>query len=181
VDGDIPPHPVAITSPFPPAECGRRLEEATARGAIAGSLGPIFTGGPRRRLFGRVSPARVRVSRLGWGRGGSLPRFDGRIETAPDGGTVLRGTIGPAPGHLPILLVILAEWSVNVLLAVASGIRHVAAGHPHQALPDFLVPSIMLAFYVYIVAFAPRQIRSLSKRLLGELGEILGATATMEG
>jgi hypothetical protein len=169
-----------ITSPFPPAECGRRLEEATARGWIAGYLGPVFTGGPRRRLFGRVSPARVRVSRLGWGRGGSLPRFDGRIETAPDGGAVLRGTIAPPPGFLPILLVILAEWSVSTFLAVASGIRHLGTGYPHLALPDFLLPGIILAFYVYILVFAPRQIRSQRKRLLGELSEILGATATIE-
>lgn len=69
---------------------------------------------------------------------------------------------------------------MSVLLAVASGIRHVAAGHPHQTLSDFLVPGIVLAFYVYIAVFAPRQIRSQRKRLLRELSEILGATATME-
>ena len=54
------------------------------------------------------------------------------------------------------------------------------AGHPHQALPDFLVPGVMLVAIAIVAAFTPRQIRSQTTRLLNELSEILGSTATME-
>jgi hypothetical protein len=76
--------------------------------------------------------------------------------------------------------VILAAWSLIIPIALAFGISFLIAGHPHQALPDFLVPGITLAFYVIIVAVTPRGIRSQAGRLLDELSEILGSTATTE-
>jgi hypothetical protein len=167
-----------ITSPFPPDECVRRLQAVTAGSLMSGYLGAIFTGRPRPRLCGRVGPARVRLSRQSSGEG--VIRFNGTVEQAPDGGTILRGTIAPPPTSLPVLLVILAAWSLIIPVVLASGISFLIAGHPHQALPDLLVPGIMLAFYVIFVAFTPRQIRSQAERLLDELSEILGSTATME-
>jgi hypothetical protein len=175
--GTFKPRPVAFTSPFPPAECSRRLQAATARDEMAGYLRPIFTGGPAPRLHGKVSPARVRVARP---RGSGYAWFDGTIEQAPYGGTILRGTIAPHRASLPVLLVILTAWSLFIPIALVSGIRFLVAGHPHQALPDLLVPGIVLAFYVIVVAVTPQGIRSQVRRLFNELSEILGSTATME-
>jgi len=87
------PRPVTLSSAYPPAECGRRLEQVTVRNQFSRFLG-ARAGLPGPRLLGQVSPARVRVAQLGSSgcRNNTRPWFDGRIEQAPDGGTILRGT-----------------------------------------------------------------------------------------
>jgi hypothetical protein len=135
---------------------------------------------PAPRLLGQVSPARVRVARLpDYSRNSLLPWFDGVIETAPDGGTILRGTVTPPPSSLPVFLMISVVWALIVPGTFAAGVGSIVSGSG-PGLPLVLVPGFMAAVYGVIVAVTPRQIRSQRSRLLGELSEVLGATATME-
>jgi hypothetical protein len=46
---------------------------------------------------------------------------------------------------VPVGLVILVAWFLIIPVALTAGIRFLIAGHPHQALPDLIVPGIMLA------------------------------------
>jgi hypothetical protein len=103
--------------------------------------------------------------------------FDGVIETAPDGATILRGTIAlPSP---PLVLGILALFCLLTPITLAIGVGSVVSGSgpgwPFLA----TMPVYCAALSVAIAATTPRQLRSQSRRLLGELCEILGAT-TME-
>jgi hypothetical protein len=83
---------VVLTSPHSPGECGRRLETVTGRRPwnVAG-----FERRGRLPLQGRVSPALTRVGRTQ--RANSRTNLDalfiGRIEQAPDDGTLVVGTL----------------------------------------------------------------------------------------
>jgi hypothetical protein len=175
------PRPVTLSSPYPPAECGRRLERVTVRNQFSRYLGSR-AGLPALRLLGQVSPARVRVARLPeniYRRNSLLPWFDGVIETAPDGGTILRGTVAPPPGSLPVLVAISGVWAVLLPFMVVAGMTSVVSGSG-PGLPFLLAPGFFAVGYVSIVVTTPRQIRSQTQRLLRLLSLILGATATME-
>jgi hypothetical protein len=170
------PRPVTLSSPYPPAECGRRLEQVTVSNQFDRYLGSR-AGLPAPRLLGQVSPARVRVARLesSGRRNSTRPWFDGRIEQSPEGGTILRGTVVPSPDSLPVFLVISAVWCLILPIMLAVGIGSLVAGHRGQALPFVLIPCAMLAVYAIVVALTPGQIRSQATWLLDELGEILGS------
>jgi hypothetical protein len=174
------PRPVTLSSPYPPAECGRRLERVTVRNQFGRYLGSR-AGLPAPRLLGQVSPAWVRVACLpsGGGRNSIRPWFDGVIETAPDGGTILRGTVAPPPSSLPVFLMISVVWALIVPGTFAAGVGSIVSGSG-PGLPLVLVPGFMAAVYGVIVAVTPGQIRAETERLLGELSQILGATATIE-
>jgi hypothetical protein len=166
-----------ITSPFPQAECGRRLAAVTARSQVTGYLRPVFAGGPRPRLYGQVSLVRARVARVDRSR--LEVRFDGAIHAAPDGGTVLHGTVGPSPVNLPAYVGFSVVWAVIATAMIAAGVGGVVSGSG-PGLPFLLVPGFLIAFYITIMATLPGQIRREAQRLVDELGEVLGATATME-
>ena len=178
--GTFKPRPVVIMSPFPPAECGRRLERATDRSVANQIIGPIFSGGSGLSLYGKVSPARIRVARLRYfSRNSWQPWFDGVIETAPDGGTILRGTIAPRSQTLPTFLLISAVWAVAIPALIAAGVYNIVSG-ARQGLPFLLMAGFTAVLITAMVVIAPRQIRSETQRLLGDLSRVLGSTATME-
>ena len=165
-----------LTSPYPPAECSRRLEEATAR---AGSAfpGSASSRTRRRRLYGTLGWPEVQVTRAGTsGRGSLQVYFDGAIKPASGGGTMLRGTIGLRSPKLPFLVASCVGW-----LAFAAAI---AVGMANGAIPGgqdgLLVPAVVAVGNVAMLASAPGRVSSQAQQLLHELCDILGATATME-
>jgi hypothetical protein len=151
----------------------------TARSQIGGYLGPALSGGPRLRLYGEADAARARVARLPPYKRRNRPEvwFDGAIHTAPDGGTVLHGTVRLSSRSVPFYVTISVVWAVLFAGMVAAGVNGIASGSG----PAFLLlPLFMTALYVAFVVATVGQVLPEARRLLDELCEILGATATME-
>jgi hypothetical protein len=170
-----------FASPFPPAECDRRLAAATTRIPRGGQLGLILAVGPRPTLVGEVSPSRVRVALPPSGSRGSYLEswFEGVINPALHGGTVVRGTAGPRSSSLVPARVISVILAVLVVIMTASGVASTISGSgPGPVM--LVVPGFLTAFCVLSWAVTSRQTRSRTELLVGKLSEILEATATIE-
>jgi hypothetical protein len=170
---------VVFISPFPTAECAQRLEAATVRGAAA-FLGSASsrTG---RRLYGTLGWPQVEVARVrNSGRGSLQVYFDGVIKPASGGGTMLRGTIGLRSPKLPFLVansVVGLVFAAAITVGVVTGA--VPGGHHHD--PSLLlVPALLVAGFVVMLASIPDRARRQTQQLLDDLSNILGATATIE-
>jgi membrane protein implicated in regulation of membrane protease activity len=170
--------PVVLASPYPPAECGRRLEAATGRR-------PWRIAGFGRRgslpLQGQVSPAVIRVAmrELPNNRGNLDAQFIGRIEQAPDGGTLVVGTIGPEPGTLSLFVAVPVAVVVIVGGFIAMGLWSLLSGHPQLSdVLHIVVPLVVAAVYVKMLVTGPARVQREVQRLLGTLGVILDATAS---
>jgi hypothetical protein len=152
----------------------------TARSKIGGYLGPALSGGPRLRLYGEADAARARVARLPpYKNERNRPEvwFEGAIHTAPEGGTVLHGTVRLSSRVLPAYVAFSVVWAVLFAGMVAAGVNGIASGSG----PAFLlVPVLMTTLYVAFVVVTVGQVLPEARRLLDELCEVLGATATME-
>ena len=174
-DAEFRPRLVELSSPHSPAECGRRLEALTTQRRSAGWLGSFSLDGGRARLFGRVGPLGIRVCRLADVTGNSYlrPWFDGRIDVAPEGGTVLRGSVGPSPAALPGLLAFLVAEGVGCLYFAANGLDSLLSGHPVLAMVYLVVTGTLLALNAVMVAIVPRRMRNRAQSLLRELNHIL--------
>ena len=169
---------VVLSSPYPPADCGRRLEAATGRR-------PWNVAGFERRgclpLQGRVSPAVIRVARTRRAnrRTNLDALFIGRIERAPDGGTLVVGTVGPDPS-IRILFVV---FPLGVVLIggglLAAGLWSLVSGHPR--LPDLLrivIPLVLASVSAQDIVTGPAKAPREIQALLDELNVILDSTAS---
>jgi hypothetical protein len=163
-------HQIVLASPYPPAECGRRLEAATGR-RLFGSFGSL-------PLQGRVSPDLIRVARRPpFGSRNSLVAwFTGRIEQSPDGGTLVPGTVGPEPATTAVFAAISAVWLVVGGTMFTVGLSSLGSRHPE--LPLLLIPIAFAAAYVLILVFGPAMARKEIRELLDELNAILDSTDT---
>jgi hypothetical protein len=169
---------VALASPYPPVECGRRLEAATGRRPwnIAG-----FQRASGLPLQGRVSPALIRVARRrpASSRNNLEALFIGRIEQAPDGGTLVVGTVGPDPSMLFLFVVFpIASLSIGGGL-MAGGLWSLISGHPR--LPDLLrivIPLVIAFVYVQTLVTGPAKVQRETQALLDELNAVLDSTAS---
>jgi len=158
-------HRVELASPYPPDECNRRLTAATGR-QMFGTFGTL-------PLQGQVDLDMVRVSRSGNSRNSLRAWFTGRIYQAPDGGSVVAGTIGPGPASP----VIFALFSVVALLIGGTMLAEVvsAAVSGHGVPPFLIAPLVIVGIYVHMLVYGPRMVRKDIGRLLDELTLILGA------
>jgi hypothetical protein len=170
--------PVMLASPYPPAECGRRLEAATQRRPwkIAG-----FGRGGGLPLQGQVAPAVIRVAmrEVPNNRNNLDAQFIGRIEQGPDGGTLVVGTVGPEQGMrdlfavVPVAVVLVGGGSIAIALwSLLSG--HLQL---HQVL-QIVVPLVVAVAYVRMLLTSPARVQREVQRLLGTLSTILDATAS---
>jgi hypothetical protein len=168
---------VTLASPYSPAECGGRLEAATGRRAwnIVG-----FQRASGLPLQGRVSPAVIRVALRypASSRNNLEALFIGRIEQAPDGGTLVVGTVGPDPSILFLFVV----FPIALLLIggglLVGGLWSLVSGHPQ--LPDLLrivIPLVIAAVYVQNIVTGPAKVHREIQALLDELNVILDSTA----
>jgi hypothetical protein len=161
---------VVLASPFPPAECGRRLEAVTGR-RLPWRIGSL-------PLQGQVSPAVIRVARRqpAGTRNSLLAWFVGRIEQASDGGTLVAGTIGPDEANQVVFAVISAVWLLIGGSMLAIGLWSLVSGPPE--LPFLLIPLAAAAVYVGFLVVGPRWVGREIQELLDELNAILDSTAT---
>lgn len=167
-----------FTSPFPPAECGRLLAAATTRIPAGGELALIIAVRPRPTLVGEVSPSRVRVA-LPSARGSLQPWFEGVINPARHGGTIVRGTAGPRSSALVPARVISVMLAVFVVIMTASGVASTVSGSgPGPAM--LVVPGFLTAFYALGWVAISWQTGLQTEFLVGKLSEILESTATIE-
>jgi hypothetical protein len=161
---------VLLASPYSPAECGRRLEAVTGRRQFwrASSL----------PLQGLVSPALIRVARRQPpnSRNSLLAWFNGRIEQAPDGGTLVAGAIGPDPANQAVFAAISLVWLMVGGIMFATGVSSLVSGPPE--LPFLLIPMAFAACYLLVLVVGPRKAGREIQELLDELNAILDSTAT---
>jgi hypothetical protein len=163
-------------SPLPPAECGRRLAAATARDLPGGYLRQVVAGEPASRLVGDVSPSRVRVAVPPRSRR-SQPWFEGVINPARHGGTIVRGTVGLRSSGLVTMRVLSVMVAFVVAVLTAAGLESTVSGSgPGPAM--LVVPGFLTAFYLFAWAVTAWQTQSEAELLKRELAEILGAASS---
>jgi hypothetical protein len=170
---------VTLASPYSPAECGGRLEAATGRRPfdIAG-----FQRASGLPLQGRVSPALIRVAlrRPASSRNNWEALFIGRIEQAPDGGTLVVGTVGPDPSIRILCVVFPIAWLLIGGGLLVGGLWSLVSGHPQ--LPDLLrivIPLVIAAGYALSIVTGPAKVQREIQALLDELNAILDSTADL--
>ena len=180
------PRPVVLSSPFPPAECTRRLITVTAqRGLSAWYRDPqnyiYHRGDPR--LLSTVDRLQISVSRYpeAAGRNSFAPLLQVRPEAAAGGGTILTGTIGLHPAVRVLLPAMAVFWAVATVVPFAVGIGMVVTGHVIGLLLAAVCP---LAWAAPVVGIAFLGIRALDRdipKLIRELCSILGASVISPG
>lgn len=175
---EFQPRLVELSSPYSPAECGRRLEARTTQRRSVRWLGSFTREGARARLSGRVSPLGIRVSRLAdAGAYGYLrPWFDGHIDAAPDGSTVIRGSVGPSPTALRGFLAFLVAEGAGCVYLAANGLGWLLTGHPLRAASYLVVMALVTALSAAAVLTAPRRMRNRVQSLLREIDYTLRST-----
>jgi hypothetical protein len=173
--------PVMLSSPHPVSECLRRLAAVTTqRGSTSWYLDPRNASRPDPRLRGDVGPSRISVARFedAAGRNSYAPWLDARLESAAGGGTTLTGRVGLHPAVTVLIPMIAGVGGLLALGALAGGVALLVSGHLSGLLPAVLIP---LALTAFIVSFNTVGLRSLERdipKLIQEMNEILGSTAT---
>ena len=124
-------------------------------------------------LVGEVSPSRLRVAAPLRNRQ-LQPWFEGIVNPARQGGTIVQGTVGLRSAQLMGLRVISVMVALIAVVLVAAGVESTVSGSaPGPA--TFAVAGFVTAFYSLGWALISGQARSESELLLGKLSEILGA------
>ena len=162
---------VVLSSPHPPAECGRRLEAVTGR--------RLFGRNDGLTLQGRVCPALIRVAirQPAGTRNSVMAWFIGRIEQGPDGGTLVAGTIGPDEASQAVFAAVSGVWALLVPTMLAVGVASLVSGHPE--LPFLLIPIAFVAVYVGMLVILPAKAQREVQQLLDELNMILDSSAAV--
>jgi hypothetical protein len=110
--------PVALSSPYPVAECLERLAAVTtSRGRTGWYIDPRTVGRPDPLFKGELYPSRTRLTRFAVtsGRNSLVAILEVRLDPTADGGTALCGWIGaPAGAFQATLFTVvgcLGRWS----------------------------------------------------------------------
>jgi hypothetical protein len=113
------------------------------------------------------------------GRNNFLPWLDARFESAPSGGTILAGTIGPGPGS-PGFITAFAVISVFMAAAgIIAGTAALAATGSPGALPVLLIPLSIGIIGIMVVISNRRALPQHISALVQEVNDILDSAATM--
>jgi hypothetical protein len=181
--GRFRPRPVVLSVPHPAGECLRRLALATApHGSSTWYLDPVTLSGPRPRLRGDATPSRVRVTR--WrnkrSRISLTAWLDARLDPTGEGGTVLRGTIGP-PGEAR------AARLAGLVLASVLGLAIAGIGVGGLAIGQLLGLVAVAAGPLFVAFFIQSFIRDLARlefgteELIWQVNKLLDSTVVFAG
>jgi hypothetical protein len=113
--------------------------------------------------------------------GASLTVFDASIDPAPEGGTTLRGTVGPKQNNALTMLVVAAVFAVAGLGALAGGVVDLTHHHFSNSLPFMLLPVGFISFAIFVIAPNKRSVRVMLEKdlaLLHDITKLLDATST---
>ena len=127
--------PVALSSPYPPGECLRRLTMVTTeRGAASWYLDPRTVGRAEPRFRGDAGPSRIFVARFAdvAGRNSFAPWLDARLEPAAGGGSTLTGTIGLHPAVRAFIPVLAGVAGLIAVAALIAGLRSASLRLPQR-------------------------------------------------
>jgi hypothetical protein len=111
----------------------------------------------------------------------SLTVFDASMDPAPEGGTTLRGTVGPKRNNAMTMLAVAAVFAVAGLGAFVGGVVDLAHHHFRNSLPFMLVPVGFISFAIFVIAPNKRSVRVMLENdlaLLQDITKLLDATST---
>jgi hypothetical protein len=177
------PRPVVLFTPHPAGECLRRLALATApHGTSTWYLDPMTLSGPHLRLRGDARPSRIRVTR--WTNAGGriylTAWLDAQLEPAGEGGTALKGTIGPSREAR-------AARSAGLALASLTGLALTGVGASVLAIGQLSGLVMVAAGPLFAAAVVRSFIRRLAKlefdidELIRQVSAVLDSTAVFTG
>ena len=171
--------PLALTSPYPVAECLQRLAAVTtSRGRTTWYLDPRTATRPDPLFKGELYPSRTRLSRFadGGGRGRSVVWLEVRLDPRAGGGTAFSGWIGRPAGAFEASVLIVIGVLVCLGLLVA-GVVLLAGGHFIGLAPALASP-LPAAFFVWSFAFDHRELDASIAGLIHEVDGVLGTAGT---
>ncbi len=181
---------VVVTSPHPPQECLRRLAKVTTGRKSDWHLDWRTATLPDPLFHGEVGPSGVHIAlftEVTTGGPQSWVRawFDARVDPAPEGGTVLAGTIGSpsAQARAVLSLVFMAFWAGMALFSLVIGTVIAASGHFNMGVGA----AIVLPVLVTLAILASRGNSGLEAAedpipgLLRKIDGVLDATSAFPG
>ncbi len=183
--GRYSPSPVVMSSPHPQQECMRRLVAVTSMRGDSWYLDPKTVGRPEPLLHGYTGKWSVQVA--DWeekrSRYGRPSRLEAELASAPDGGTTLKGQVGPgyeAKARGFLTAVFAAAVPLILLGVFIAGLGLLSSGHVASALPVLLIPAALGGIFWHVVKANRRTPGEAgddsSARLLKKVAGLLDAT-----
>ncbi|HEX4290272.1 MAG TPA: hypothetical protein VH021_15230 [Trebonia sp.] len=173
--------PVALSSPYPVAECLERLAAVTtSRGRTGWYIDPQTVGRPDPLFKGELCRSRTRLTRFAvdGGRNSLVAILEVRLDSAADGGTALCGWVGPLAGAFQATLFTVVGCLVSLAL-LATGVVQLTLGHLIGLAPalTFALPA---AAITGVLRYNRRALESENVALVDQLNEVLGATGAVK-
>ncbi len=181
---------VVVTSPHPPQECLRRLAKVTTGRKSDWHLDWRTAALPDPLFHGEVGPSGVRIAlftEVTTGGPGTGVRawFDARVDPAPEGGTVLAGTVGSpsARARAVLSLAFIVFWAGMALFSLVAGAVIAATGHFNTGVGAAIALPVIVTFAI----LASRGKNGLEAaedpipRLLRKIDGVLDATSAFPG
>jgi len=181
---------VVVTSPHPPQECLRRLAEVTTGRKSDWHLDWRTATLPDPLFHGAVGPPGVRIAlftEVTTGGPGTGVRawFDAQVNPAPDGGTVLTGTVGSpsARARAALSLAFIVSWAGMALLSLLIGAVIAASGHFNTGTGAAIALPVIVTFAVLASrrGNGPEAAEDPIPRLLRKIDGVLDATSAFPG
>jgi hypothetical protein len=166
--------PLALSSPYPVAECLERLAPVTTpRGRTRWFIDPRTVGRPDPLFTGELYRSRTRLTRFAAAGGRNAPVYlEVSLEPTADGGTALRGWIGRPAGAFQATLFTVAGCLTS-LGVLAAGVVQLALGHLIGLLPALLFPLPAIVFIGIFVLNRPALEVEIAA-LVDQVHEVLG-------
>jgi hypothetical protein len=173
--------PVALSSPYPVAECLERLAAVTtSRGRTGWYIDPRTVGRPDPLFKGELYPSRTRLTRFAatGGRNRLDTMLEVRLDPAADGGTALSGWIGERAGAFQATLFSVVGCLVSLGL-LATGVVQLTLGHLIGLAPalTFALPAAVI---IGLLRYNRGALELEIAALVDQVNEVLGTTGAVE-
>jgi hypothetical protein len=178
--GSFGRRPVALSSPYPVAECLQRLAAVTTlRGRTTWYLDPRTAMRPDPLFKGELYPSRTRLARFAvtGGQNSFVALLEVRLDPRPDGGTALSGWIGMPAGAFRATMFTVLGGLVSLGL-LAAGVVQLALGHIIGLVPTLTSP-LPAAAFIGMFALGHRSLEADIAELVHEVNGVLGTTGTL--
>lgn len=173
--------PLALSSPYPVAECLQRLAAVTtSRGRTRWYLDSRTAMRPDPLFKGELFPSRTRLARfaVAGGRNTFVAMLEVRLDPRPDGGTALSGWIGMPAGAFRATFLTVIGCLVSLGLLVA-GVVQLGLGHIVGLVPALTSP-LPAAAFIGVFALGHRSLESDIAELIHEVNDVLDVTGVSD-